>query len=170
MKIPLLRIPVPGRGALGRSGRRGFSLVEILMVIVIIGTLARIAIPNYQGMTRKARAADVIGNFEVVRVAVFSYNADTHRWPPDVNRGQVPPELENYLPEGFDFTFDGYLLDWENWVLPDGLPSQPGTGVILGVSLVTDNEDLGNEVLNLLGESAATYSIGDHYTYILEGT
>lgn len=166
----LSRLPVPGRGALDPASRRGFSLIELLMVVVIIGTLARIAIPNYQGMKRKAEAADVIGNFEVVKVAAFSFHADHHSFPKDYNRGEVPPPLKNYLPDGFDFTFRDYLLDWEHWVLPDGTPSKPGTGVMVGVSLVTDDEDFGNEVLNLLGQSAATFTIEDHYTYIFEGT
>lgn len=164
------QIPVPGRKVLGRSSRRGFSLIELLMVVVIIGTLARIAIPNYQGMKRKAEAADVIGNFEVVKVAAFSYQAEYHTFPPDENRGVVPPGLVNFLPEGFTFTYRDYLLDWEYWVLEDGLPSKPGTKVVAGVSLVTDDEDFGNEVLNLLGGGAATFTIEDHYTYIFEGT
>lgn len=170
MKRLLSRLAVPGRAALNPASRRGFSLIELLMVVVIIGTLARIAIPNYQGLKRKAEAADVIGNFEVVKVAAFTYHADHHSFPPDYNRGIVPTELVDYLPEGFSFEYRDYLLDWERWILEDGTPSRPNTGVMVGVSLVTDDEDFGNEVLNLLGESAATFTIEDHFTYIFEGT
>lgn len=156
-------------GESSRGPRRGFSLLEMMIVIVILGTLARIALPHYEVVRRKAEAADVIGNFDVVRVAAFSYNADYHSWPGDTEAGQVPPELVSYLPDGYSFEFRGYTLDWEYWVLPDGLPGHPDIKVLVGVSMVTDNKDLGNEVLNLLGNGAATYSVDDHYTQIFLG-
>ena len=150
--------------------QRGFTLIEVLIVVVIVATLARIAIPNYQRIKRKAEAAAVIGDFQAVRVAAFEYNADTHAWPEDQNRGVRPPELEPYLEGQVDFDPGRYMLDWENWMLPDGTPSNPGTGAMIGVSLVTQDEALGQEVLNLLGESASAFTLADHYTYIFVGT
>lgn len=152
-----------------RGRRTGFSLIEVMIVVVILGTLARIAIPQFQRVRLKAEAARVVGDFELVRVAAFEYNADTHVWPADVGPGVTPPELEPHLGSGFDFQRQGYQLDWENWMLPGGLPEHPGTGVLVGVSLVTTDQDLGLEVLNLLGERAATFTMADHYTYIFIG-
>lgn len=160
-----------GRGPAphGRRAPRGFSLLEMLVVLVILGTLARIALPHYEVVRRKARAADVIGNFEVVRVAAFNYNGDYHAWPADTEAGEVPPELESYLPEGFTFEYRDYTLDWERWMLPDGLPMHPETKVLIGISMVTTDEAFGNEVLNLLGRGSAAYTVGDHYTQIFVG-
>lgn len=138
------------------------------MVVLVIGILARMALPAYQSLLLKARAAEALGDINAVRVAAFSYNTETNRWPPDVNRGTVPPELVPYLPDGFTFDREHYRLDWDNWSLPDGTPRYPDIGVLIGVSMTTDNEALGQALLDLVGENAATYSIGEHYTFIIE--
>lgn len=149
--------------------RRGFTLVEMMSVVLISGTLARVAVPNYQEMHLKARAAEVAGEIRAVEVAVMNYNSDTNRWPDDVEAGVVPPGLRSYLPAGFTFSQRGYELDWENWRLPDGLPRYPDTNVLLGVSVTSENETLLNAVADLTGGSRAHFTLGDTYTFILEG-
>ena len=165
--LPFLRKVWHGT-RMGSSDPRGFTMVEVLTVAVVMGTLVRIAIPNFHEILLKARAAEVMGDFEVVRVAVMSYHADHLRWPDDGYTGQVPAGLAEYLPPNFDFDGPGYRLDWENWVLPNGLPRSPGTGVLLGISVVTDDRELGQAVLDLFGGSMASYALGDAYTFIIE--
>lgn len=148
--------------------RRGFTLVEVLTVAVVMGTLVRVALPNFHEVLLKARAAEVLGDFESVRVAILNYHADNLRWPEDGYTGQIPPGLDAYLPDGFDFVGPGYRLDWENWVLPSGLPKDPTAGALLGISVVTDDRELGQAVLDLLGSSMASYTLGDTYTFVVE--
>ncbi len=152
-----------------RGGRRhGFTMIEVLTVLMIMSVVVRIGIPNYQEVRLRAEAARVVGDFEVVRVAVFNYNADHHTWPRDFGPGVVPPELRPYLPEGFTFDRGLYELDWENWILPDGLPKHPETKVLLGISVTTPDPALGHAVEDLLGTSMAHYTLGDNYTFVIE--
>lgn len=48
----------------------GFSLIELMIVVTIIGILAAIAIPSYQNYTRRARFAEVISASQVFKTAV----------------------------------------------------------------------------------------------------
>ncbi len=165
--FPFLR-RLPRRGLLVAKGRSGFTMVELLTVTAIMGTLARMATPNLHAVLLKAEAASVAGDFETVRVAVQNYYADHLQWPPDASTGRVPEGLARYLPDNFSFVREGYELDWENWVLPDGLPQHPDTGVLIGISIVTKDRALGEAVVNLLGARMAHYTLGDRYTFVIE--
>lgn len=48
----------------------GFSLIELMIVLAIVGILAVIAIPSYQTYTQRARFAEVIMSADVFKTAV----------------------------------------------------------------------------------------------------
>ncbi len=146
----------------------GFTLVELAIVILILGILATLGLPAYQNAVIKARAADVLGDFNTIKIAAYNYFAEHNEWPADVYPGIAPPELQDYLPPNFSFTGTDYELDWEYWILPDGTPKHPGTGVLIGISVTTENEELANAVMQLLGANTAHYTLGDNYTFIIE--
>ena len=58
--------------------RAGFTLVELMIVVAIIGILATIAIPNYLKMSAKAKQAEAkmnLGSIFVVQIAYYSENS-----------------------------------------------------------------------------------------------
>ena len=75
--------------------------------------------------------------------------------------------LEEYLPDGFSFSGEGYVLDWEAWRVPDGLPDQPNASEVLAVSVITGERALGQAVIDLLGGPLSHYVLDDRYTFVV---
>ncbi|MDD4957286.1 MAG: type IV pilin protein [Candidatus Omnitrophica bacterium] len=50
-------------------GRKGFTMLELLMVVIIIGILATLAVPQYMSFVEKARAAEAVGTIGAIRTA-----------------------------------------------------------------------------------------------------
>lgn len=147
---------------------RGFTMIEVLTVLMVMSVVVRIGIPNYQSVLLKAEAARAVADFEAIRYAAIAYENDLHSWPEDAAPGQVPPGLVDYLPEGFTFIRPIYRLDWENWSLSSGLTSSPDTRGFVALSIVTDNEYLGAYLEGLLGSNATHFLLGNTYTFVVD--
>lgn len=57
--------------------RAGFTLIELVMVIVILGILFAISIPKYVDLTKSAKAATLKANLGTIRSTVAIYYANT---------------------------------------------------------------------------------------------
>jgi len=56
---------------------KGFSLIELMIVIAIIGVLAAVAVPNYQVYVKKAKVAAVFPFVESAKIAIAEYTQTT---------------------------------------------------------------------------------------------
>lgn len=150
--------------------RAGFSLIELMLAVTIVGLLAGIAIPNLRSMTFRARAVEVAAEIEAIRVATLSYNADVFGWPAESAAGAVPSELtagsDPYLEPGTSFQGNGYELDYD-YLSPVVIPGEPGTTQLVAVAVQLDSDELSNAVLDLLG-STIVLSLGRRHTVLID--
>lgn len=65
------------------NNQGGYTLIELLTVVTIIGILATIAIPNYRGYRDKAKMVTVVSTLRQIRLAEEVYFTDNKRYFPD---------------------------------------------------------------------------------------
>ncbi len=88
---------------MNNNTERGFTLIELMVVVVIIGILAAIAIPNFVKIIDKAREGAVRSNMHTVQVVVELYSVDhPGRYP---NNSATIIALDE-LPMRFDNPFN----------------------------------------------------------------
>lgn len=64
---------------------KGFSLIELMVTVAVIGILAGIAIPSYQKYIRKAKAADVVSILGGFKAAISNAYIKTGKFPTNLN-------------------------------------------------------------------------------------
>ena len=78
--------------AFGRQSAAGFTLIELMIVVVVIGILAAIAIPNFVAMQDRAKEGSVKANMHSVQMAVEDFGL--------LNDGQYPTSASATVPDG----------------------------------------------------------------------
>ncbi|MEF1205571.1 pilin [Photobacterium damselae] len=63
------------------KGQKGFTLIELMIVVAVIGVLSAIAIPQYQKYVAKAEAASALATLTGVKTNAEAYTIDTGSFP-----------------------------------------------------------------------------------------
>ena len=146
--------------------RRGFTFIEMLIVMIIVGLLSSVAVPKYIDLKRRASTTRVVGDFNAVRIAAMSFYADSGYYPDETAAGVIPPTLARYLPTGFSFVKPGWTLDYENW--DAGQSPLGGTSAIVAISVIPDDPILAVQTERILGGIPA-FREGNVVTFVISG-
>lgn len=134
--------------------QRGFTLVEILVVVVILGIIAGIVIPRVHAATTEATQNVFASNLKTFHQAAVYYYKKTGEFPPNASSGQVPSGMEDYLNEtlwtrrtpiggAWDITWtDSDTVCWVGVHFIDGASTYPETSDMQAIDAILDDGNL----------------------------
>ncbi|MHB9022617.1 MAG: type II secretion system protein [Armatimonadota bacterium] len=134
--------------------RRGFTLIEMLLVVTVISILALIVIPRLQGAARRAREATLRANLQMLRTAIAQFESDTGTFPADLadlliekNSAAAPTTGAGGepIPGG---CFQGPYLTTSGGLHGTGMPQNPFAGASSAVSENWSYTPVGGRVLS----------------------
>lgn len=88
--------------------QRGFTLMELMVVIVILGVLASLVVPNLMGNKDRADRQKAVTDIVAFENALDMYKLDNHRYPTTeqgmealITAPTLSPRAENYSADGY---------------------------------------------------------------------
>ena len=88
-----------------QKNRRGFTLVELMAVLLIIALLAGLAAKSFMGSTEKAKVVTTKATLKTLHDAVNMFKMDTGEYPSEevglIELIEQPMDLEGWAPEGY---------------------------------------------------------------------
>ena len=101
----------------GTTRRRGFTLVEVLVILAILAALAAILVPTVSNQVRKADIGRVTGDLTNLRTGVEAFLVDVHRYPDQAAQLAYPIATTdadiygNTYPSGLVSRWEGPYID-----------------------------------------------------------
>lgn len=91
------------------SGQSGFTLIEIMVVVVILGILAALVVPQIMSRPDQAKVTVARGDIKAVAAALDMYKLDNHAYPSTQQGLEALVEKPSGNPPAKNWNREGYL-------------------------------------------------------------
>ncbi len=127
--------------------RKGFTMMEIMAVLIIVGLLSTVVTTTFLGKVRQAKIATTKANLKKLDSAVLSFKMDTDRYP-DEDEGlyaliEEPADVTGWDSEGYISSTSIPLDGWKHEFIYQRYPESGKEFVI--ISYGADGEEGGEE-------------------------
>ncbi len=128
-----------------KTNKKGFTLIELIMVIVILGILAAVAVPKFFSMTGTAHTKHKEAVYGTFKSALQLYAAN-----------QLVSGNDRHFPSPLrpDLDDEGILMD----EIPEGWTYVPGA-ILTGGTWTYDGETTGNTMVYDVAADSSTYTL-----------
>ena len=125
-----------------KRNEKGFTLVELMVVVVIIGVLTAIAVPVYNNATSKAKLNAIAANLRIINGAISQYQ---------MKKGDDPASTESDPSGGLE---PDYIQTW-----PDGNPKGATYSIKSGGTIIEGQVEIEKKIGKL--EKGAGITLAD---------
>jgi len=134
--------------------KKGFTLLELIIVIIVIGILASIALPRYMRVAERARLAEAKNMLSSLRSSQIRYYAQHQEYSASIDKLDIETGTEKYF----------------NYTAADGnttIPTTPAAINAIGYGVRTDTEQGNFATYTIAIDEDGDLGISDALDYLL---
>jgi general secretion pathway protein G len=134
--------------------RAGFTMIELMAVLIIMGLLFAVVVRNFAGKTDEARRTTTLANLKLLHSAIQQFKMDTGQYPSEdeglIQLIKQPPDLVGWQPGGYLETTELPLDGWGNEFIYERYPESGKEFVVksFGADGVEGGEGLDADLLS----------------------
>ena len=127
--------------------QQGFTLIEIMVVVVILGILAALVVPQVMSRPDQAKVTVAQGDIKAIAAALDMYRLDNHVYPSTQQGLEALVKKPSGMPAAKNWNKDGYLkrLPVDPWGNPYQYLAPGSQGLFDLYSLGADGKEGGRE-------------------------